>query len=96
MMRVAKLASAGLPILAAISILCLATPAWPAEAAQWPHYKLGANIDPATHRLSGVAEVTLPAAMAGQSGEFVLAANFSISASNPPAEKSLPPPNFIT
>jgi aminopeptidase N len=87
MMRVAKLASAGLPILAAISILCLATPAWPAEAAQWPHYKLGANIDPATHRLSGVAEVTLPAAMAGQSVEFVLAANFSISASNPPVEK---------
>jgi ferredoxin len=53
-----------------------------ADAAQWPDYKLSADIDPATHRLSGVAEVTLPAAMAGQSVEFVLAANFSITASN--------------
>ena len=87
MMRVSRLASAGLPILAALGMLCLATPAWPADAAQWPDYKLSADIDPATHRLSGVAEVTLPAAMAGQPVEFVLAANFSITASNPPVEK---------
>jgi aminopeptidase N len=87
MMRVSRLASAGLPILAALGTLCLATPAWPADAAQWPDYKLSADIDPATHRLSGVAEVTLPAAMAGQSVEFVLAANFSITASNPAVQQ---------
>jgi hypothetical protein len=86
MMRVAKLASAGFRILAVTGILGLAIPAWSTEAAQWPHYKLGADIDPATHRLSGTAEVTLPAAMAGQSVEFVLAANFAITASNPPVE----------
>lgn len=87
MMRVSKLASTGLPTLAALLGLGLATPAWPADAAQWPAYQLKATIDPATHRLSSVAEVTLPTALAGQSLEFVLAANFAITAAQPAVEK---------
>lgn len=86
-MRVAKLSKAGFPVLIALGTLCLAAPAQSAEPAKWPDYKLSARIDPATHRLSSVAEVTLPAALAGQSVEFVLAANFAITASNPPVEK---------
>ncbi|MEZ5563306.1 MAG: M20/M25/M40 family metallo-hydrolase [Gammaproteobacteria bacterium] len=70
-----------------MTTLGLGTPARSAETAQWPAYKLSARIDPATHRLSSVAEVTLPAAAAGQQIEFVLAANFAITASRPAVEK---------
>jgi hypothetical protein len=71
----------------ALGSLYLAAPAQSAEPAQWPDYKLSASIDPATHRLSSVAEVALPATLAGQSVEFVLAANFKITASKPAVEK---------
>lgn len=87
MMRVFKLSKAAFPSLIALGTLLLAAPAQSADSAQWPAYKLSASIDPATHRLSSVAEVTLPAKLAGQPIEFVLAANFKISASNPAVEK---------
>ncbi len=62
--------------------------AWQAlPAADWPDYQLAATIDPPGHRLQTVAEVTLPAARAGQAVEFVLGANFTISASSPPVDK---------
>ncbi|MCL4790825.1 MAG: hypothetical protein KJ040_02100, partial [Gammaproteobacteria bacterium] len=87
MKRVSRLYSAALPALIAVTALGLGTPARSAETAQWPAYKLSARIDPATHRLSSVAEVTLPAEAAGQQIEFVLAANFAITASRPAVEK---------
>jgi hypothetical protein len=87
MMRVSTLYRAGFPALVALGILCLAAPAQSADPAQWPDYRLSASIDPATHRLSSVAEVALPAQLAGQPVEFVLAANFEITASNPAVEK---------
>ena len=59
----------------------------PAATTDWPAYKLTATIDPPTHRLTTVAEVTLPAAMAGNTVEFVLGANFQVTASNPRVEK---------
>jgi hypothetical protein len=59
----------------------------PAATTDWPAYKLTATIDPPTHRLTTVAEVTLPAAMAGKPIEFVLGANFKVTASRPKVEK---------
>ena len=61
--------------------------AGPAAAAVWPAYKLTATIDPPSHRLTTVAEVTLPAAMAGKTIDFVLGANFQLTASSPEVEK---------
>lgn len=87
MMRVGNLSNTAFSALIALGVLCIAAPAWSAEPAQWPAYQLRATIDPETHRLSSVAEVTLPAALAGQSVEFVLAANFEITASKPAVEK---------
>jgi hypothetical protein len=58
-----------------------------AAAPEWPAYQLTATIDPPTHRLTTAAEITLPAAMAGQTVEFVLGANFQVTASRPALEK---------
>ena len=76
--------AARFPTFAALVLWSLASAAAPIE---WPAYKLTATIDPPTHRLTTVAEVTLPAAMAGKMVEFVLGANFQITASRPTAEK---------
>jgi hypothetical protein len=54
---------------------------------EWPAYQLTSTIDPATHRLTTAAEVTLPAAMAGRTVEFVLGANFQVTASAPKAAR---------
>ena len=86
-MRVTERSRAAFQVLIAVGALCITAPAQSAGPAPWPDYKLKASIDPATHRLSSIAEVTLPAALAGQTVEFVLAANFGITASNPPVEK---------
>jgi len=68
---------AGSPALTVLSLLYLLNPAL-AQAAR---------IDPATHRLSTTAEISLPAALAGQPVEFVLGANFEITASQPAVTK---------
>ncbi len=86
-MRATELSRAVFQALIALGTLCIAIPAQSAGPAQWPDYKLTVTIDPATHRLSNIAEVTLPTTLAGQTVDFVLAANFEISASNPPVEK---------
>ncbi len=77
------------PVLAALLIWSLAAPAATPAAtpAEWPAYQLTSTIDPPTHRLTTVAEVTLPAAMAGRTVDFVLGANFQVTASEPPVEK---------
>lgn len=71
----------------ACATLILASLATPGLTAEWPAYQLTATIDPPTHRLTTAAEVTLPAAMAGRTVEFVLGANFQVTASKPTAEK---------
>ncbi len=88
-----RASQAGLPLLAALIFASLAAPAQaqaqaqaPAQA-EWPAYQLNSTIDPATHRLTTVAEVTLPAGLAGQQIEFVLGANFQVTASNPTVEQ---------
>ena len=63
-------------LLAALLLLPFA-----ATAAEWPHYEIAATIDPATHRLDVVADVSLPPSLAGRTVEFVLGANFTVSSS---------------
>jgi hypothetical protein len=84
------------PVLAALALSSLAASlavptaraAAPATATtEWPAYQLTSTIDPASHRLTTVAEVTLPAALAGRTVEFVLGANFQVTASKPKVEK---------
>ena len=78
------------PLLAVVlSCLAASAPAatGPGAPAEWPAYKLTATIDPPTHRLTTVAEITLPTAMAGKPIEFVLGANFQVTASRPRVEK---------
>ncbi|WKZ12419.1 MAG: M20/M25/M40 family metallo-hydrolase [Gammaproteobacteria bacterium] len=65
--------------------VALAAPAFAAN--EWPNYALDLTIDPATHRLTTVAEVTLPDGHAGDVVEFILGANFEITASSLPVEK---------
>jgi len=81
--------NAGFAALAASSILLLANQALGQALARWPAYQLTARIDPATHRLTNAAEISLPAGLAGQTVEFVLGGNFEITASDP-AVKKLP------
>ncbi len=78
------------PVLAAVlwSLAASALAATgPAATTEWPAYKLTTTIDPPTHRLTTVAEVTLPAGMAGRSVEFVLGGNFQVTGSRPEVEK---------
>ncbi len=84
-----------LPVFAAVVLWSLAAPV-PATAqapaaapapAEWPAYQLTSTIDPATHRLTTAAGITLPAAMAGKTVEFVLGANFQVTGSTPTVEK---------
>jgi hypothetical protein len=85
--------NAGLPALTVLGLLCVANPVLaqapaPAEAeAQWPAYQLTARIDPATHRLTTTAQISLPAGLAGQTVEFVLGGNFEVTASKPAVTK---------
>jgi hypothetical protein len=72
---------------ARLPALALAAGAATASAAEWPDYRLTATIDPPAHRLQMVAEVALPAELAGRSVEFVLGANFEITAATPGVEK---------
>lgn len=58
-----------------------------AQAAQWPDYRIAATIDPAMHRLAADVTVTVPAAAAGQTLEFVLAGNLAVDRSSPAVEK---------
>ncbi len=78
--------NAGLPTLTVLGLLSLAVPAAGAPT-EWPAYTLTSTIDPASHRLSTTAEISLPTALAGQTVEFVLGANFRITASKPAATK---------
>ncbi|MEO7385824.1 MAG: M20/M25/M40 family metallo-hydrolase [Gammaproteobacteria bacterium] len=77
------------PVLAALLVWNLAAcaAATTASTTEWPAYQLTATIDPPRHRLTTVAEVTLPASMAGKHVEFVLGANFQVTASKPAVEK---------
>ncbi|MBL8201039.1 MAG: M20/M25/M40 family metallo-hydrolase [Chromatiales bacterium] len=80
------------PVVAAAAFWALAIPGLvTAQAAatspEWPAYRLTATIDPPAHRLTTAAEITLPAAMAGRTVEFVLGANFQVTASKPKVEK---------
>ena len=68
---------------ALLATVLAAGPALGAPAAEWPSYKLQATIDPPTHRLKMDAEVTLPEAQAGKPVDFVLGANFKVTASSP-------------
>jgi len=68
-------------VLATLAAWSLAAPA--ATTADWPDYRLASTIDPATHRLTTTAEVTVPAAQAGKAVEFVLGANFKVATSKP-------------
>ena len=71
---------------AVLAAIVLAAPAVGAAGATWPSYRLQATIDPPTHRLRISADVSLPEAQSGQPVEFVLGANFKVTASNPAVE----------
>ena len=80
-LQLAALALTGLPLAA----LPLAAPA--AGGDEWPHYQFQLTIDPPTHRLQAITEVTLPPALAGQTVEFLLGENFRVTGSKPAPEK---------
>ncbi len=69
---------------AALPCMVLAAPL---AAEEWPLYRLDATIDPATHRLTTAADITLPKALAGQAIEFVLNADLTITAAEPAVER---------
>jgi len=71
----------------ALSVPAPAPAQAPATTPEWPNYQLTATIDPPTHRLTTVAEITLPEAMAGKPVEFVLGANFAVTGSQPAVVK---------
>lgn len=61
--------------------------AWADASAQWTDYRITALIDPPRHGLEAEITVTVPVAAAGQTVEFVLAANLPITGSSLPIEK---------
>jgi aminopeptidase N len=68
-------------------LLLAALAALPASASNdLPHYRLSLEIDPARQYLHTNAEVELPAALAGQTIEFLLTSKLEIVASEPEVE----------
>lgn len=87
MASISRASQARFPVLAALIFSCLVAPAQAQTPAEWPAYQLITTIDPPTHRLTTIAEIKLPAALAGQPVEFVLGANFEVTSSDPQVEK---------
>lgn len=68
-------------------LLLTALAALPASAAgELPHYRLSLEIDPVRQHLHANTEVELPAALAGQTIEFLLSGKLSIVESQPAVE----------
>lgn len=77
------------PLLAAprAALLLMALATLPVHAgSERPHYRLSLEIDPERQHLHANAEVELPAALAGQTIEFLLTSKLEIVASQPTVE----------
>ncbi|HPF26582.1 MAG TPA: M20/M25/M40 family metallo-hydrolase [Steroidobacteraceae bacterium] len=82
-----SLIAAALALAAGASGLCLTFAAAAADTPALPRYQLETNLDPTARTLDARATVELPAPMAGQAVEFLLAAPLEILASDPQIEK---------